>query len=628
MRTTKEIRQLYLDFFKSKGHTVIPSASLIPENDSSVLFTTAGMHPLVPFLLGEKHPGGERLTSCQKCIRTGDIDEVGDATHLTFFEMLGNWGLGNVYWKKEAIEMSFEFMTSSEWLGLDKNLIAVSVFEGDNDAPFDDEAFEIWKSLGINEKRIAKLPKKNNWWGPAGETGPCGPDTEMFYWTGDPNKVPESFNDDNALWVEIWNDVFMQYERKVKSQKSNLKSDEEKGYEFVPLAQKNVDTGMGLERTVAVLNKLDIYQIDTFKPIIEVIEKLSEKTYGSDEKITYSIRVIADHLRAAVFILGDERGILPSNVGQGYVLRKLIRRSVRHGRLIGIDGKFTRKIASEIIQLFKDTYPELEKNSEKIRGEIEREEEKFNETLEKGLKELEKFVQQKEKEPPYADNWRPDFGSKSEDFINYITGNDAFYLYQSYGFPPEMIQEELAKYGMGYHKGEFEEEFKKHQELSRTASAGAFKGGLADNSEQVVKYHTATHLLHKALREVLGGHIEQKGSNLTAERLRFDFSHPQKMTPEETKKVEDRVNEIIQKDLPVHFEMLTVEEAKKRGAMGLFEEKYKGLGENVKVYSVGDYSTEICGGPHVEHTGQIGKFTITKEEAVAAGVRRIKGTVS
>lgn len=601
MHTTEQVRKLYLEFFKSKGHTAIPSASLIPENDPSVLFTTAGMHPLVPYLLGEPHPGGNKITSCQKCIRTGDIDEVGDATHLTFFEMLGNWGLGNVYWKKEAIEMSFEFLTSKQWLGLDKEKIAVSVFQGDEDAPFDQEAFDIWKSMGISEKRIAQLPKKNNWWGPAGETGPCGPDTEMFYWTGDPDKIPESFNDDNVLWVEIWNDVFMQYNRQLKTE--NVKQNTtEKEYEFAPLKQKNVDTGMGLERTVAVLNDCDVYLIDTFKPIIEKIEKLSGKKYGADENTTRSIRIVADHIRAAVFISGDERGIVPSNVGQGYVLRKLIRRTVRHGKLLGIENKFTKEIAEEVIQIFKHVYPELEKNKERITEEMEKEEEKFAIALEKGLREFEK--------------------------LSSIDGKIAFDLYQSYGFPIELTEELSKEKGLKINKEEFEEEFKKHQELSRTASAGAFKGGLADHSEEVVKYHTATHLLHKALREVLGEHVEQKGSNLTAERLRFDFSHQTKMTPEEILKVEKIVNEKIQENLPVHFEMLTVEEAKERGAIGLFENKYATLGEKVKVYSVGNYSTEICGGPHVEHTGQIGRFKIIKEEAVAAGIRRIKAVVT
>lgn len=586
--TTNGIRALFLDFFREKGHAVIPSASLIPENDPTVLFTTAGMHPLVPYLLGEVHPGGKRLTDAQKCIRTGDIDEVGDATHLTFFEMLGNWSLGD-YFKKEAIEWSYEFLTSPKWLGLDPRFLAVSVFEGDSDAPFDAEAFAIWKSLGISEKRIAKLPKKNNWWGPAGETGPCGPDTEMFYWTGKPDEVPESFNDDNPLWVEIWNDVFMQYNKRADGT-------------FEPLAQKNVDTGMGLERTVAVLNGTDAYQTDSFKKIIGEIEELSGRQYGTKESDTRAMRIIADHLRAAVFILGDERGVTPGNSGQGYVLRRLIRRAVRYGKQLEIKEKFAKNVAVKVISLFGAAYPELTKNAEKIKEEIEREEDKFRLALKKGLLEFEK--------------------------IAHVDGKVAFDLYQSYGFPLELTEELSIEKGFKIDKELFAAEFKKHQDLSRTASAGQFKGGLADNSESVVKLHTATHLLHQALIDVLGISADQKGSNITAERLRFDFECPRKVTQEELKQIEAIVNQKIQEDLPVHFELLTVEEAKERGAIGIFEDKYAALGGKVKVYFVGDYSKEICGGPHVEHTGQIGTFTIQKEEAVAAGVRRIKATVS
>lgn len=584
---SSEIRAKFLEFFKSKGHTVIPSASLIPENDPTVLFTTAGMHPLVPFLMGEIHPGGKRLTDVQKCIRTGDIDEVGNPTHLTFFEMLGNWSLGE-YFKEDAIKWSYEFLTSSQWLGLDKNLLAVSVFEGDQDAPFDEEAFNIWKSLGISEKRIAKLPKKNNWWGPAGETGPCGPDTEMFYWTGKPEEVPESFNDDNPLWVEIWNDVFMQY---------NKRTDET----FEPLVQKNVDTGMGLERIVAILNKTDVYLTDSFKPIIEEIEKLSGKKYGADEVVTKSMRIVADHLRAAVFILGDERGVVPTNAGQGYVLRRLIRRAVRHAKLLGIKDVFASSVANKIINNFKDIYTELSKNSEKIITELSAEENKFATALDKGLKEFSRLTE--------------------------VDGKVAFDLYQSYGFPLELTEELSRERGFKVDKEVFTEEFKKHQDLSRTASAGQFKGGLAGTSEQEVKLHTATHLLHKALIDVLGIPADQKGSNITPERLRFDFECPRKVTPEELTKIEEIVNQKIQEDLPVHFEVLSVEEAKTKGAIGIFEDKYAALGGNIKVYFVGDYSKEICGGPHVEHTGVIGKFKIQKEEAVAAGVRRIKATV-
>jgi len=586
--TTNGIRALFLDFFREKGHTVIPSASLIPENDPTVLFTTAGMHPLVPYLLGEVHPGGKRLADAQKCIRTGDIDEVGDATHLTFFEMLGNWSLGD-YFKKEAIEWSYEFLTAKKWLGLDPRFLAVSVFEGDKDAPFDEEAFAIWKSLGIPEKRIAKLPKKNNWWGPAGETGPCGPDTEMFYWTGKPDEVPESFNDDNPLWVEIWNDVFMQYNKRADGT-------------FEPLAQKNVDTGMGLERTVAVLNGTDAYQTDSFKPIIGEIERLSGKTYGVRDADTRAMRIVADHLRAAVFILGDERGVTPGNSGQGYVLRRLIRRAVRYGKQLEIKEKFAKNVAEQVIALFGGAYPELAKNAEKIKEEIEREEDKFRLALKKGLLEFEKIV--------------------------HVDGKVAFDLYQSYGFPLELTEELSREKGFKIDKELFAAEFKKHQDLSRTASAGQFKGGLADNSESVVKLHTATHLLHQALIDVLGIPADQKGSNITAERLRFDFECPRKVTQEELKKIEEIVNRKIQEDLPVHFELLTVDEAKERGAIGIFEDKYAALGGKVKVYFVGDYSKEICGGPHVEHTGQIGSFTIQKEEAVAAGVRRIKAIVS
>lgn len=584
---SSEIRAKYLEFFKSKGHTVIPSASLIPENDPTVLFTTAGMHPLVPFLMGEVHPGGKRLTDVQKCIRTGDIDEVGDATHLTFFEMLGNWSLGD-YFKKDAIEWSYEFLTSHQWLGLDKNLLAVSVFEGDEDAPFDEEAFNIWKSLGISERRIAKLPKKNNWWGPAGETGPCGPDTEMFYWTGKPEEVPESFNDDHPLWVEIWNDVFMQYNKRADGT-------------FEPLVQKNVDTGMGLDRTAAALNKTDIYLTDTLKPIIEEIEKLSGKKYGADEATTKSMRIVADHLRAATFILGDERGVVPTNAGQGYVLRRLIRRAVRHAKLLGIKDVFASSVANKIINNFKNIYAELSKNSEKIISELSAEENKFATALDKGLKEFSRLTE--------------------------VDGKVAFDLYQSYGFPLELTEELSRERGFKVDKEVFTEEFKKHQDLSRTASAGQFKGGLAGTSEQEVKLHTATHLLHKALIDVLGIPADQKGSNITPERLRFDFECPRKVTPEELIKIEEIVNQKIQEDLPVHFEVLSVEEAKARGAIGIFEDKYAALGGNIKVYFVGDYSKEICGGPHVERTGVIGKFKIQKEEAVAAGVRRIKAVI-
>lgn len=572
-----ELRQKYLDFFESRGHTVIPSASLIPENDPSVLFTTAGMHPLIPYLTGEKHPGGRRLADVQKCIRTGDIDEVGDATHHTFFEMLGNWSLGD-YFKEEAIKMSFEFLTSKEWLNLDKNRLAISVFAGDEDAPFDAEAFEVWKNLGIPEKRIAKLPKKNNWWGM--EKGPCGPDTEMFYWVGDADKVPESFNDDNVLWVEIWNDVFMQYDKTADGK-------------YNPLTQKNVDTGMGMERTLAALNGLDDnYKTELFWPIIEKIEEISGKKYEENQK---SFRIIADHLKAATMIIGDEKGIVPSNVGQGYVVRKLIRRAIRHGKILDIENNFTRVLAEIIIGIYQDVYPEIEKNKSRILTEMEKEENKFRETLTSGLREFEK--------------------------LSIITGGDAFNLYQTYGFPLEMTEELAKEKGININKAEFAAELKKHQELSRTASAGMFKGGLADSSEKTTKLHTAAHLMLAALRQVLGTEVFQRGSNITEERLRFDFAHNSKMTPEQITKVEEIVNEQIQKKLPVVCEEMTLDETKKQGAMGIFESKY---GDKVKVYSVADFSKEICGGPHVQNTGELGTFKIKKEESSSAGVRRIK----
>ncbi|MDQ5949168.1 MAG: alanyl-tRNA synthetase [Patescibacteria group bacterium] len=589
MITAHEIRKKYLEFFKSKGHAVIPSASLIPENDPSVLFTTAGMHPLVPYLLGQKHPLGNRLTDVQKCVRTGDIDEVGDYSHHTFFEMLGNWSLGDSsdpngigqagYFKHEAIEWSYEFLTSPEWLGLDKNRIAVSVFQGDSDAPFDDEAFAIWKKLGIPEERIAKLPKKNNWWGPAGETGPCGPDTEMFYWVGDPAQVPESFNDDSPLWLEVWNDVFMQYNKT-------------KSGEFEPLSQKNVDTGMGLERTTAVVNGFnDNYKTELFVPIIERIEMLSFKKYDDYVK---EMRIIADHLKASVFILGDEKGIVPSNTGQGYVLRRLIRRAVRYGKQLGIKA-FTSDVGEVVIQIYKDVYPELSKNKDFVLSNLSQEEEKFEKTLEHGLKEFDKGV-------------------------------SPFVLFTTYGFPLEMTKELAQEKGISIDEDAFYEELKHHQDLSRTASAGMFKGGLADAGDETKKLHTATHLLLQALKDVLQENIMQKGSNITSERLRFDFNHGTKLTDEEKKQVEDIVNEKIKADLPMNRVLMKKEDAEKTGASHAFGDKY---GDEVSVYYIGDsletaYSKEFCGGPHVERTGVLGHFKITKEEAVSAGVRRIK----
>ena len=589
--TSKELRQKYLEFFKAKGHTIIPSASLIPENDPTVLFTTAGMHPLAPYLMGEKHPGGRRLASAQKCIRTGDIDEVGNPTHHTFFEMLGNWSLGD-YFKKEAIELSWEFLTSPAWLGLDKNRLAVSVFSGDQDAPFDQEAHDIWKNIiGVPEEKIARLPKKNNWWGPAGLTGPCGPDTEMFYWAGEADKIPASFNDDNPLWIEIWNDVFMQYNKTAAGT-------------YEPLKQKNVDTGLGLERILAVINGYgDDYKTDLFKNIISRIERLSNKTYGTDQKITKAMRIIADHLKAATFIMGDDRGVAPSNLGQGYIVRRLIRRAIRYGRQLGINEEsWTKEIAKVVAHDYQEVYPELRRNINKVIEQLTEEEAKFKKTLELGLKEFEKL------------------GVEGK-----ISGNQAFNLYQTYGFPLEIIEELAKEKSLTVDAAAFAKELEKHQKLSRTASAGMFKGGLADASEATVKYHTAAHLLLAALRKVLGDQVIQKGSNITAERLRFDFAHPGKMSDEEKQKVEELVNGAIKQDLPVTGEELTLNQARTKGAHGIFDAKY---GEKVTVYTIGDetlyFSKEICGGPHVEHTGILGHFKIQKEESSSAGVRRIK----
>jgi alanyl-tRNA synthetase len=539
------------------------------------------MHPLVPYLLGEKHPLGARLCDVQKCIRTGDIDEVGDYCHHTFFEMLGNWSLGD-YFKKEVIAWSYEFLTSSKWLGLDKNRLAFSVFAGDSDAPFDSEAFDAWKNLGVSEKRIARLPKKNNWWGPAGETGPCGPDTEMFYWVGDLNQVPESFNDDNPLWLEIWNDVFMQYN---KTQTGK----------FEQLSQKNVDTGMGLERTLAVVNGLDDnYKTDLFWPITEKIEKLSDKKYEENLK---GMRIIADHLKAATFILGDEKGIAPSNTGQGYVLRRLIRRAVRYGKQLGMKS-FTSEIAEVVIEMYKDVYPELLKNKNFVLNNLLQEEEKFEKTLENGLKEFEK-------------------------------GTSPFVLFTTYGFPIEMTKELAEEKGQKIDEKKFHEEMEKHQELSRTSSAGMFKGGLSDAGEENKKLHTATHLLRQALEDVLKTEITQKGSNITAERLRFDFTFSRKMTDEEKQKVEEIVNQKISEKLPVHKIVMKKEEAEKTGASHTFGDKY---GDEVSVYYIGNsletaYSKEFCGGPHADNIGDLGHFKIVKEEAVSAGIRRIKAVL-
>ncbi|WP_422478106.1 alanine--tRNA ligase [Pleomorphochaeta sp. DL1XJH-081] len=588
-----ELRDKYIEFFVSKDHTQISGASLIPENDPTVLFTTAGMHPLVPYILGQEHPAGTRLVDYQKCIRTGDIDAVGDPHHLTFFEMLGNWSLGD-YFKDEAIHYSYEFLT--KWLDIDPEKLSVTVFAGDDAVPRDDESAAVWRSLGIPDERIYFLPRKDNWWGPAGEAGPCGPDTEMFIDTGRDSCGPDCRPGCSCgKYFEIWNDVFMGYRKTLEG-------------DYVPLERKCVDTGMGIERTIAVLQgKKSVYETEVFSQTIAEIENLCTVVYGDDEDKDVSVRIIADHVRTSVFILGDQRGVKPSNVGQGYILRRLIRRAVRHGRKLGIEGKFLSALAVGVIGMYKGAYPELEANRDFIITELGLEEEKFSTTLQKGEHEFEKMLPNLMK-------------GKSRE----INGRIAFKLYDTYGFPIELTEELAAEHGFTVDKKGFDAAFEKHQEISRAGAEQQFKGGLADHSELTTALHTATHLLHQALRTVLGDHVGQKGSNITVERLRFDFTHDAPMTKEELQRVEDMVNDVIKRDLPVSFETMTVEEAKAQGAIAFFESKY---GEQVKVYSVGDFSKEVCGGPHVERTGTMGHFRIKKEQSSSAGVRRIKAVL-
>ena len=590
MMTANEIRKKYIEFFRRHGHAEIKSASLIPDNDPTCLFTTAGMHPLVPYLSGQAHPAGKRLTDYQKCIRTGDIDEVGDPVHLTFFEMLGNWSLGD-YFKEEAIAMSFEFLTKE--LGIPLSQLAFTVFAGDDDAPFDQEAFDLWRSHGVAAERIAKLPKKDNWWGPAGTTGPCGPDTEMFYWTGD-GAAPAVFDPADKRWVEIWNDVFMQYNKTAEGK-------------FVPLAQKNVDTGMGLERVTAVLQgKKSCYETEIFAPIFAALDAVRGVAPVPAAERSSSERIIADHLRAASFILAD--GITPGRVDQPYVLRRIIRRAIREGRKLGIEKPFVSAIAKAVIDTFKSVYPELEANEKVIISELDREEAQFVSTLGNGIKELQKLI---DRVPAFVER-------------KVISGKNAFNLYETYGFPIELTVEMAGEQGFSVDLPGYEEAYRKHQELSRAGAEQKFKGGLADHSEETAKLHTATHLLQAALRKVLGNHVEQRGSNITAERLRFDFSHPDKVTPEQLAAAEKIVNDAIAAKIPVKCEEMSVDEARAAGAMGLFGNKY---GERVKVYTIGDVSKEICGGPHAENTGDLKSFKILKEESSSRGVRRIKAVI-
>ncbi len=592
--TADELRAAYIEYFTSKGHAEISGASLIPENDPTVLFTMAGMHPLVPYILGEPHPAGTRLVDYQKCIRTGDIGDVGDPSHLTFFEMLGNWSLGD-YFKREAIALSYEFLTGAGWLGLSPEILSVTVFEGDDLVPPDEESASVWRSLGIPEDRIHFLPKSDNWWS-AGETGPCGPDTEMFIDTGS-NRCGESCRPGCSCgkYFEIWNDVFMQYNRNADGS-------------YEELERRCVDTGMGIERTVAVLQgKRSVYETEVFVPIVAAIEKIAGVKYGDDEKTDMSIRIVADHIRTSAFILGDDRGVTPSNVGRGYVLRRLIRRAVREGRKIGIDATFLSTPAEIVVEMYREAYPELGKNASVIAREVEAEEERFLSTLKKGEREFEKLLPNLLKNPRRV-----------------VPGRVAFRLYDTYGFPIELTEELAREHEMEVDRGGFDKAFEKHQTLSKQSAEKSFKGGLADQSEATTRLHTATHLLHKALHVVLGDHVKQMGSNITPERLRFDFAHPEKMTPQQIARVEALVNEKIAEDLPVSMKVESVDRAVEEGAFAFFNERYD---EQVKVYSIGDFSKEVCGGPHVERTGVLGRFTIVKEQSSSAGVRRIRAVL-
>ena len=578
------LKDLYINFFIGKGHKQIPSAPVIPENDPSVLFNTAGMQPLIPYLMGQHHPYGTRLCDYQKCVRTNDLENIGDTYHHTFFEMLGNWSLGD-YFKEEAISWSFEFLTKV--LKIDVNRLAVTVFKGNDTIPFDQVSHDKWLSLGIKEERIARTEEDNFWI--AGETGPCGPDTEMFYFRSD-DEIPDKFDPEDSRWVEIWNDVFMQYFK------------DETG-KVTDLPNKNVDTGMGVERTTAILEgKRDNYESSIWKPVINLIEEISNLSYYGNEK---SMRIIADHIRTAVFISADEAGIKPSNTDQGYILRRLIRRAIRHAKKLGIDinSNWEEKIALKIIEMYEKYYTELSKNKDVVLNVLKTEKEKFGRTLEKGLREFEKQTRDNKD----------------------IDGITAFHLFDTFGFPIELTTELAKEKNLKVDEEGFNKKFKEHQELSRTASAGKFKGGLAGNGEIETKYHTATHLLNAALKQVIDENVHQKGSNITSERMRFDFSCDHKLTDEEKKQTEDLVNKWINDALDVKVEEMSKEKAVASGAECMFIEKYPDI---VTVYTIGDnVSKELCGGPHVKNTSELGHFRITKEEASSSGVRRIKAVL-
>lgn len=587
--SSEDLRKKYINFFLEKGHKVIDSASLLPENDPSVLFTTAGMHPLVPYLLGETHPSGKRLVDCQKCIRTGDIDEVGDAIHLTYFEMLGNWSLGD-YFKKESIAMSYEFLTAVLKIPAEK--LAVTVFGGDLQAKRDVEAYEIWHSLGLTEDQIYYYGKSENWWGPAGQTGPCGPDTEIFYDTGK-EKCSKTCGPACGCgkFIEIWNNVFMEYNKLPDGT-------------YLPLDQKNVDTGMGLERILAVINgKKSVYETDVLRPVIDKIQQITDSTHSEENEREF--RIISDHMRAVTFITGDPKRIVPSNSEQGYILRRLIRRTIRMFKKLGVTENKLPEVAETVIALNEKQYPELAENKDFIMEQLGKEYTLFHKTLDAGLKKAEQYLRGLLK------------GSE-------LKGELAFKLYDTFGFPIEFTREIAEEKGFTVDMDGFREMFLEHQEKSRTGAEGRFKGGLADNSEQTAKLHTATHLLNGALRKVLGEGVYQKGSNINTERLRFDFSFERRLTQEELKEISQMVNEAIQKALDVRCEEMSVKEAKEKGAVGVFDNKYSDI---VKVYSIEGYSKEICGGPHAANTGELKHFTILKEESSSAGVRRIKAVI-
>ncbi|MCI6094592.1 MAG: alanine--tRNA ligase [Clostridium sp.] len=589
--TMAELRKLFLQFFSEKGHTVIPSASLIPENDPTVLFTTAGMHPLVPYLMGEAHPAGTRLTDVQKCVRTGDIDEVGDASHLTFFEMLGNWSLGD-YFKHESIAWSWEFLTDEKWLGIDKDRLYFTCFEGNENAPRDTYSHDRWVEMGVDPSHIFYLGAKHNWWIP-GTSGPCGPDTEIFFDTGK-EKCCESCDPSCSCgkYLEIWNNVFMEYFQPVNEP-------------LRPLAKRNVDTGMGLERTIATLQGAEsVYDTDAFTNILAKISELSGKNYRDNAETIRAFRIVADHIRTSTFMLGDPRGVTPSNVDQGYILRRLIRRALRYAMQLGMPENSLGKIAEVVIEDYGNVYPELEENRKHIVMELDAEEARFQRTLTNGMREFERI--------------------KGKFDNGVIDGKNAFRLFDTFGFPIEFTEEMAHENGLTVDVDGFHAAFEEHQQKSKAGAEQKFKGGLAEATDETAKLHTATHLLQAALRKVLDDTVSQKGSNITAERLRFDFSFPRKVTPEELKQVEELVQQAIDAHVDITCEEMTVPEARAKGAIGLFGDKY---GERVKVYTMGDYSCEICGGPHAANTGDLGTFKIKKEEASSAGVRRIKAVL-